>query len=218
VPKVLAALASPPSAEALDPDPFSCRSLRHAVYAALLHFGLETTGGIAVDISKGKLSMEETPFNPVLLTKVDDLELSLRSANCLKSNNIVYVGDLVQKTAEELLQTPNFGPRSLSEINMMLAAMDLHLSMEVQGWPPSDPVLAGDGVTSGTGAARLYTRSAINAPCIIGYGSSPSRCGPGRHTASGQTRDIPASDAILLRVMWPSTPAGRQCLACCVRP
>jgi DNA-directed RNA polymerase subunit alpha len=85
--------------------------------------------------------MEERPFNPLLLTRVDDLELSLRSANCLKSNNIVYVGDLVQKTAEELLQTPNFGPRSLSEINMMLAAMDLHLGTEVQGWPPSDPVL-----------------------------------------------------------------------------
>src|SRR5262249_29379997 len=60
-------------------------------------------------------------------------------------------------------------------------------------------------------------------PSIIGYGSSPSRCGPGRHMACGQTRDIPRSNAIPLRVMWPSTPAGRQCLAwrhftCCIRP
>jgi DNA-directed RNA polymerase subunit alpha len=81
--------------------------------------------------------MEQTPFNPVLLKKVDDLKLSLRSANCLKNNNIIYVGDLVQKTEQDLSRTPNFGRRSMSEIKMVLA----ELGMEVQGWPPFNPVV-----------------------------------------------------------------------------
>jgi len=85
--------------------------------------------------------MEQTPFNPVLLKKVDDLKLSLRSANCLKDNNIVYVGDLVQKTEQELSRTPNFGRRSMSEIKMVLASMNLQLGMEVLGWPPFNPVV-----------------------------------------------------------------------------
>jgi hypothetical protein len=63
------------------------------------------------------------------------------------------------------------------------------------------------------GFTATMARSDFPRPCIIGYGSSPSRCGPGRHTACGQTQDIPGSNAIRLRVMWPSTPAGRQCLA-----
>ena len=63
------------------------------------------------------------------------------------------------------------------------------------------------------GFTATMAESDFPRPCIIGSGSSPSRCGPDRHMAGGQTRDLPASDAILLRVMWPSTPAGRQCLA-----
>jgi DNA-directed RNA polymerase subunit alpha len=80
----------------------------------------------------------EIPFNPAFLKKVDELELSVRSANCLKNDNIVYIGDLVQKTEAEMLRTPNFGRKSLNEIKEVLAQMGLHLGMEVPGWPPDN--------------------------------------------------------------------------------
>jgi DNA-directed RNA polymerase subunit alpha len=78
----------------------------------------------------------QLPFNPALLKKVDELELSVRSANCLKNDNIVYIGDLIQKSEGEMLRTPNFGRKSLNEIKEVLAAMGLHLGMDVPGWPP----------------------------------------------------------------------------------
>ncbi len=80
----------------------------------------------------------ELPFNKNLLLKVDELELSVRSANCLKNDNIIYIGDLVQKTESEMLRTPNFGRKSLNEIKELLGNMDLHLGMQVEGWPPED--------------------------------------------------------------------------------
>jgi DNA-directed RNA polymerase subunit alpha len=83
-------------------------------------------------------AIQELPFNPALLKKVDELELSVRSANCLKNDNIVYIGDLIQKSEAEMLRTPNFGRKSLNEIKEVLATMGLHLGMEVQGWPPEN--------------------------------------------------------------------------------
>lgn len=80
----------------------------------------------------------ELEFNPALLKKVDELELSVRSANCLKNDNIVYIGDLIQKTEGEMLRTPNFGRKSLNEIKEVLAQMGLHLGMEAPNWPPED--------------------------------------------------------------------------------
>ncbi|MGI9357506.1 MAG: DNA-directed RNA polymerase subunit alpha [Rhizobiaceae bacterium] len=80
----------------------------------------------------------ELAFNPALLKKVDELELSVRSANCLKNDNIVYIGDLIQKTEGEMLRTPNFGRKSLNEIKEVLATMGLHLGMEIPAWPPED--------------------------------------------------------------------------------
>ena len=80
----------------------------------------------------------ELPLNPALLKKVDELELSVRSANCLKNDTIVYIGDLIQKTEAEMLRTPNFGRKSLNEIKEVLAGMGLHLGMEVPGWPPEN--------------------------------------------------------------------------------
>ena len=77
-------------------------------------------------------------FNPLLLKKVDELELSVRSANCLKNDNIVYIGDLIQKTEAEMLRTPNFGRKSLNEIKEVLSSMGLHLGMEVEDWPPEN--------------------------------------------------------------------------------
>ena len=83
-------------------------------------------------------SIPELAFNPALLKKVDELELSVRSANCLKSDNITYIGDLIQKSEAEMLRTPNFGRKSLNEIKEVLAQMGLHLGMEVTGWPPEN--------------------------------------------------------------------------------
>jgi DNA-directed RNA polymerase subunit alpha len=80
----------------------------------------------------------DLPFNPALLKKVDELELSVRSANCLKNDNIVYIGDLIQKTEAEMLRTPNFGRKSLNEIKEVLAGMALHLGMDVPNWPPEN--------------------------------------------------------------------------------
>ena len=80
----------------------------------------------------------EPPFNRNLLRKVDELELSVRSANCLKNDNIVYIGDLVQKSEAEMLRTPNFGRKSLNEIKEVLASMGLHLGMEISNWPPEN--------------------------------------------------------------------------------
>ena len=77
-------------------------------------------------------------FNPLLLKKVDELELSVRSANCLKNDNIVYIGDLIQKTEAEMLRTPNFGRKSLNEIKEVLSGMSLHLGMDVEDWPPEN--------------------------------------------------------------------------------
>jgi DNA-directed RNA polymerase subunit alpha len=80
----------------------------------------------------------EPEFNPNLVRKVDELELSVRSANCLKNDNVVYIGDLIQKTEAEMLRTPNFGRKSLNEIKEVLAQMGLHLGMEVPNWPPDN--------------------------------------------------------------------------------
>lgn len=77
-------------------------------------------------------------IDPVLLRPVDDLELTVRSANCLKAENIYYIGDLVQRTETELLKTPNLGKKSLTEIKDVLASKDLELGMHLDNWPPSD--------------------------------------------------------------------------------
>src|ERR1700723_3619466 len=81
---------------------------------------------------------DNLPFNRNLLRKVDELELSVRSANCLKNDNIVYIGDLVQKSEQEMLRTPNFGRKSLNEIKEVLTSMGLGLGMSVAGWPPEN--------------------------------------------------------------------------------
>ena len=81
---------------------------------------------------------DDLPFNKNLLRKVEELELSVRSANCLKNDNIIYIGDLVQKTEAEMLRTPNFGRKSLNEIKEVLAQMGLHLGMDIPAWPPEN--------------------------------------------------------------------------------
>ena len=123
---------------------------------------IETNGSIAADdalayaarIFQDQLSMfinfeepkivipqqkpTEPEFNKNLLRKVDELELSVRSMNCLKNDNIIYIGDLVQKTEGEMLRTPNFGRKSLNEIKEVLSSMSLYLGIEVPNWPPEN--------------------------------------------------------------------------------
>jgi DNA-directed RNA polymerase subunit alpha len=75
--------------------------------------------------------------DPVLLRPIDDLELTVRSANCLKAENIYYIGDLIQRTEVELLKTPNLGKKSLTEIKEVLAQRGLSLGMKLENWPPA---------------------------------------------------------------------------------
>ncbi len=89
---------------------------------------------VAPDIEED--TEEEPEFDPTLLSPVDDLELTVRSANCLKAENIMFIGDLVQRTEVELLKTPNLGKKSLNEIKDVLAERGLSLGMKLENWPP----------------------------------------------------------------------------------
>lgn len=108
--------------------------------ASILHDQLS----VFVDFEKVKeqveepVEIEEQPFDPVLLRPVDDLELTVRSANCLKAENIFYIGDLIQRTEVELLRTPNLGKKSLTEIKDILALKGLSLGMRLENWPPEN--------------------------------------------------------------------------------
>jgi len=81
---------------------------------------------------------EKPQFDPLLLRPVDDLELTVRSANCLKAENIFYIGDLIQRTESDLLKTPNLGKKSLTEIKDVLATKGLSLGMRLENWPPEN--------------------------------------------------------------------------------
>lgn len=110
--------------------------------ASILHDQLS----VFVDFEKVKEQMpeesvlEEETFDPILLRPVDDLELTVRSANCLKAENIFYIGDLIQRTEVELLRTPNLGKKSLTEIKDILAIKGLSLGMRLENWPPENLV------------------------------------------------------------------------------
>ena len=85
-----------------------------------------------------EVKSSEPEFNKNLLKRVEELELSVRSMNCLKNDNIIYIGDLVQKSEGEMLRTPNFGRKSLNEIKEVLTGMSLYLGMEIPNWPPDN--------------------------------------------------------------------------------
>ncbi len=86
---------------------------------------------------KARPAKQQDDVDPVLLRPVDDLELTVRSANCLKAENIYYIGDLIQRTEVELLKTPNLGKKSLTEIKDILASRGLSLGMRLENWPPA---------------------------------------------------------------------------------
>jgi DNA-directed RNA polymerase subunit alpha len=97
-----------------------------------------SSGGVAAPAQQTESAGDTQQINRYLLKKVDELELSVRSSNCLKNDNIIYIGDLVQKTEAEMLRTPNFGRKSLNEIKEVLSSMGLRLGMEIPGWPPEN--------------------------------------------------------------------------------
>ncbi|VTU13389.1 MULTISPECIES: DNA-directed RNA polymerase subunit alpha [unclassified Variovorax] len=99
---------------------------------------------VFAQLEGGELAAFDTPaprsaqqFDPILLRPVDELELTVRSANCLKAENIYYIGDLIQRTENELLKTPNLGRKSLNEIKEVLASRGLTLGMKLESWPPA---------------------------------------------------------------------------------
>jgi DNA-directed RNA polymerase subunit alpha len=105
-----------------------------------VHFeeGIPQPASPMIGIAAQPEESDANQLNRYLLKKVDELELSVRSANCLKNDNIIYIGDLVQKTEAEMLRTPNFGRKSLNEIKEVLSSMGLRLGMDIPGWPPEN--------------------------------------------------------------------------------
>ena len=116
---------------------------RGYVPGTLRRYGDEPTksiGRIVLDASFSpvkRVSYSAQQFDPILLRPVDELELTVRSANCLKAENIYYIGDLIQRTENELLKTPNLGRKSLNEIKEVLASRGLTLGMKLESWPPA---------------------------------------------------------------------------------
>ena len=108
--------------------------------ALFVHFeeGIPQSSSPMIGLAAQPEESDANQLNRYLLKKVDELELSVRSANCLKNDNIIYIGDLVQKTEAEMLRTPNFGRKSLNEIKEVLASMGLRLGMDIPGWPPEN--------------------------------------------------------------------------------
>jgi DNA-directed RNA polymerase subunit alpha len=96
--------------------------------------GMPVAGGMAMPAA---VAARGPQMDPILMRPVDDLELTVRSANCLKAENIYYIGDLIQRTENELLKTPNLGRKSLNEIKEVLATRGLTLGMRLENWPPS---------------------------------------------------------------------------------
>ncbi len=90
-----------------------------------------------IDVIVSQSSRGHHQFDPILLRPVDELELTVRSANCLKAENIYYIGDLIQRTENELLKTPNLGRKSLNEIKEVLASRGLTLGLKLESWPPA---------------------------------------------------------------------------------
>jgi DNA-directed RNA polymerase subunit alpha len=93
--------------------------------------------GVELSVFDAPAQRSSQQFDPILLRPVDELELTVRSANCLKAENIYYIGDLIQRTENELLKTPNLGRKSLNEIKEVLASRGLTLGMKLENWPPA---------------------------------------------------------------------------------
>ena len=111
--------------------------------ASILRHQLEVFGEISVEAEEEETEQEEIVIDPTLLRSIDDLELTVRSANCLKAESIYFIGDLVQRTEFQLLKTPNLGKKSLTEIRDVLGERGLTLGMTLEHWPPASMTATG---------------------------------------------------------------------------
>jgi len=120
----------------IDPEEMikTAATILHQQLSVFVDFEQINTGGK----EKGTDGEDKPKFDPIYLRPVDDLELTVRSANCLKAENIHYIGDLIQRTEVELLKTPNLGKKSLTEIKDVLALKALTLGMRLENWPPEN--------------------------------------------------------------------------------
>ena len=118
--------------------------------ATILHDQISVFVNLEESMVQSKIE-DEPEVDPTLLRPVDDLELTVRSANCLKAENIYYIGDLVQHTETELLKTPNLGKKSLTEIKDVLAQRNLVLGVKLENWPPASIVKEEEGSNIGMG-------------------------------------------------------------------
>jgi DNA-directed RNA polymerase subunit alpha len=109
-----------------------------ALAARILQDQLQLFVTFEEEVEEKQDKLEELPFDPILLKKVNELDLSVRSQNCLNNDNIVYIGDLVMREESKMLQTPNFGRKSLNEIKAVLAQHGLKFGMDIKGWPPEN--------------------------------------------------------------------------------
>ena len=110
---------------------------------SILRHQLEVFGEISVETEEEESEQEEIIIDPTLLRSIDDLELTVRSANCLKAESIYFIGDLVQRTEVQLLKTPNLGKKSLTEIRDVLGERGLTLGMTLEHWPPASMTSTG---------------------------------------------------------------------------
>ena len=115
----------------IDPE----EAIREA--ARILRNQLSVFVDLEAEEAEEAAAKSEPEIDPILLRPVDDLELTVRSANCLKAESIYYIGDLIQRTEVELLKTPNLGKKSLTEIKDVLASRGLSLGMRLENWPPA---------------------------------------------------------------------------------
>ena len=113
------------------------RSSAKILVEQLASFAQLDSGDNPFPAAGGTTRASGATFDPILLRPVDELELTVRSANCLKAENIYYIGDLIQRTENELLKTPNLGRKSLNEIKEVLASRGLTLGMKLENWPPA---------------------------------------------------------------------------------
>jgi hypothetical protein len=187
---------------------------RQGLLSSFLFFG-EHKGVFTAVLSPAVSSAAKSvPFNPAFLKKVDEFELSVRAANCLKNDNIVYIGDLVQKTEGELLRTPNFSRRTLDEVKEVLGPLGLHLGTDIPGWPPENiEQLAGRVDELTTQWARVpLLETKVNAICQSLNDPWPSKIvpleSPGRTIIDDQEEKV----GLYLRnlvMLWQLGPESR---------
>jgi Bacterial RNA polymerase, alpha chain C terminal domain len=176
---------------------------RRGLLSSFLMFGEHK--GTFTAIVLDKFPMLDAAFNPAFFTRVDELGLSVRTSNCLKNDNIAYVGDIVQRSDAEFQRAPNFDRKGVNEIKEVLAQMGLHLDMNVPGWPPENiEELTKEGFTKHR-ARIAFLKAEINAICQSLNDPWPSEIAAVRSPKNPIIRDEPDKVSLYLRnleMLW----------------